>query len=195
MRRKFTPLRDAAPVQIGAKALALAPLAALLAGCISGHAIRLDEWGAAQNCHFAHVSKVEFETALRRVFDSGAPKVYGLRPEEGGAMVEQHWALDVIFAAAAGVERWRLEYAPAGDGVDAHAEVEHVPGAGLSPERYDIQRSGDAASYRLLWSRVEYVLGNRADWPRCHTASKLPGSGLCGTGSSHAPPLRLARSR
>jgi hypothetical protein len=194
MRRLFATLRIAQPVQIGARALALSPLAALLASCMSAHPIRLDEWGAAQNCHFAHITKEELETALRRVFDASGPKVYGLRPEEGGALVEQHWALDVVFASSTGVERWRLEYAPAGDGVDVHADVEHAPGAGASSGRNEIRPAGNAADYQLLWSRVAYVLGNGADWPRCKSASKLAGLGLCGAGSP-ALPLRLARSR
>ncbi|HEX3430758.1 MAG TPA: hypothetical protein VHT03_07710 [Rhizomicrobium sp.] len=158
--------------------------AVLLAGCMSAKPVRLDEWGAARNCHFAHVTKKEFETAVRRVFDASGPKIYGLHPEEGAALVEQHWALDVVFASAAGVERWRLEYAPAEDGIDVHAELEHAPGDAPS---------GKTVSYELLWSRIEYVLGNRTDWPRCKSGPKLPGSGLCASDSS--PPLKLARSR
>lgn len=175
------------------RALVLAPVAALLAGCMSAKPIRLDEWGAAQNCHFAHVAKGEFATALRRVFDASSPKIYGLRPEEGGAMVEQHWALDVVFASAAGVERWRLEYAPAGDGIDVHAEVEHRPREGVAPDRNESRVSGDTAEYQLLWSRIAYVLGSVPDWPRC--GRSLSGSGLCRAGGSHVPPLKLARSR
>ena len=176
------------------RAFVLVPVAALLAGCMSAKPIRLDEWGAAQNCHFAHVRKGEFETALRRVFDASRPKIYGLRPEEGGAMVEQHWALDVVFASATGVERWQLEYAPAGDGIDVHAAVEHPPDRSVGPDRNESRRSGDTAEYQLLWSRIAYVLGAIPDWPRCEIPSKHPGSGLSGNGSSHRPPLRLARA-
>ena len=181
------------PVQSGSRAFAPAAVAALLAGCMSTHTARLDEWGGAQNCHFAHVAKKEFETALRRVFDAGSPKAYGLRPEEGGALVEQHWALDVVFRYAGGMERWQLEYALAGDGIDVHAEVEHVEGASPLPDRNEIGDSGNSAIYRLLWLRVAYVLGNHADWPRCKSSSKFPSPGLCGTGSSDVRPPRLAR--
>jgi hypothetical protein len=196
MRRPFASSPVGQPVQAAIKASALIlALAALLAGCMSSHPLRLDEWGGAQNCHFAHVTRQEFEAALRRVFDASGPNVYGLRPEEGGALVEQHWALDVIFASATGSERWRLEYAPAGDGVDVHADVMRASGEGPSANRAETQRSGNLSNYQLLWSRLAYVLGARADWPRCETSSKVPGSGLCGTGSSHAPPLTVAKSR
>lgn len=159
---------------------------------MASHPLRLDEWGGAQNCHFAHVTKQQFEAALRRVFDANRPKVYGLRPEEGGAMVEKHWALDVVFASATGGERWRVEYAPAGDGVDAHAEVTHNSGEGPLPKRIEQPHSTDAANYQLLWSRLAYVLGNRPDWPRCETSSRVAGAGLCAIAQA---PLRLAGSR
>lgn len=168
--------------------------ATLLAGCAS-KPVRLDEWGGAQNCHFAHVTKPNFETALHRVFDASGPKIYGLRPEEGGALVEQHWTLDVVFASAAGRERWRLEYAPAGDGIDVHAEMERAPGPILSAGGKDMPPSGKTSDYQLLWSRIEYVLGKHGDWPRCESRSRLPRSGLCSTDSSAAPPPRLAESR
>src|SRR5579862_818222 len=132
MRDAFTAWRKRRVVQLGMKGLALW-VAGNLAGCVASRPIRLDEWGAAQNCHFAHVTKRNFETALRRVFNASGPKIYGLRPEGGGALVEQHWTLDVVFASASGTERWRLEYAPAGDGVDVHAEVEHATAAGPTP--------------------------------------------------------------
>lgn len=180
-------------VRRAATAFALA-VTGLLAGCTSSPPVRLDEWASAQNCHFAHVARGEFETALRRVFEASAPKVYGLRPEGGGALVEKHWTLDVIFASVSGAERWRLEYAPAGDGIDVHAEVEHTSAPGPLAKRMETQRSADRPNYELLWSRVAYVLGNRGDWPRCEK-SKIPGAGLCSTGSSQPPPLRLAGSR
>ena len=175
------------------RAFVLAPAAALLAGCAFTNGYRLDEWGSAQNCHFAHVTKKEFEMALHRVFDASAPKVYGLRPEEGGALVEQHWALDVLFKSLTGVERWRVEYAPAGDGIDAHVNVEHVQGESSSPGGNGMAPQDITANYQLLWTRIAYVLGNVPDWPRCKRP--LPESELCATGSSRATPLKLARSR
>lgn len=178
-------------VRTTAKAVPLA-FAAVLSGCTSAPPVRLDEWGGAQNCHFAHISKQQFETALRRVFNIGGPKIYGLRPEEGGALVERHWALDVVFASSGGDERWRLEYAPAGDGIDARAEVERTPRVGLSPPKTRMQPPRNAASYQLLWSRIAYVLGNRVDWPACESSSK---TGLCSVTSSGSPPLKLAGSR
>jgi len=190
MRPGITGFGIGPPVQVGARALAPAAVVALLAGCMSTPTTTLDAWRGAQNCHFAHVAKKEFETALRRVFDAGGPKAYGLRPEEGGALVEQHWAMDVIFRYADGIERWQLEYAPAGDGIDVHAEVEHGAGAGPWPDRSEITDSNNRALYRLLWSRLAYLLGNRADWPRCKT---LKSPGLCGTGPSDVPPPKLTR--
>jgi hypothetical protein len=185
------------------RAFALAPAAILLAGCVSKQVARLDAWHSARNCHFSHVAKGEFETALRRVFDASRPHVYGLRPEEGGALIEQHWALDVVFTSASGVERWRIEYAPAGDGIDAHAEVEHVRDRSVLPAGNAVVPADGTAGYQLLWSRLDYVLGNRTDWPRCKSASKrsrgpspdpLPTSGLCGPGASDAAPPKLART-
>ena len=190
IRRMYEPLQI--HVRQRARGLALV-LSLLLAGCMTSHPLRLDEWDGAQNCHFAHVTKQQFESALRRVFDVSLPKVYGLRPEEGGAMVEKHWAMDVVFASATGGERWRLEYAPAGDGVDAHAEVTHNSSKAPLLKRIETPRSTDAADYQLLWSRVAYVLGSRAEWPRCESPPNAGGAGLCG--NVHAPPLRLAGSR
>jgi hypothetical protein len=190
MRLGFTGFGIGPPVQMGLRALAPAAVAALVAGCMSTHTAGLDEWGGAQNCHFAHVARKEFETAVRRVFDASNPKAYGLHPEEGGALVEQHWAMDVVFRYAGGIERWRLEYALAGDGIDVRAEVERVERASPLPERHGIGDSGNTPVYRLLWSRVAYVLGSHADWPRCKTLQKLPGSGLCGT---DVPPPKLTR--
>ena len=189
-------------VQLGRKALAPAAVAALLAGCMSSHKVPLDEWGGMQNCHFAHVAKKDFETALRRVFNAGHPKAYGLRPEEGGALVEQHWAIDAVFREGGGTERWRVEYAPAGDGIDGRADVEHAGGAGAAPERRGLVDSGNEAMYRLLWLRVAYVLGGRSGWPRCETVTEAGGrdalaphqsAGLCGTGASDVPPPKLNR--
>jgi hypothetical protein len=195
MRRAFSPFRTGRDVQYIRRPLALAiALGALLAACTT-HPVHLDEWGGAQNVHFAHVSKTDFEDALRRVFEASGPRIYGLRPEEGGALVEQHWALDVVFASKAGLERWRLEYAPAGDGVDVHVEEEHPRRSASALADDNEQSVSNTADYRLLWSRVEYVLGKRGDWPRCETPSNLPRSRLCSTGPSAEPPLRLAKSR
>lgn len=157
------PFRTCLLVQAGARALFLASFAGLVAGCMSAHGPRLDTWAGAQNCHFSHVTAKAFESALRQVFDASRPNAYGLRPEEGGALVEQHWALDVVFAAADGVERWRIEYAPAGDGIDARADLEHVADARPSPGGHGGERSANVASYRQLWSRLAYALGRRAD--------------------------------
>ena len=194
MQKRLASVPGRRAVQRGATALAFA-IAAHLAGCTSTRPLRLDAWGGGQNCHFAHLSKQEFQTALRRVFDASGPKIYGLRPEEGGALVEQHWTLDVVFASASSLERWRLEYAPAGDGIDVHAEVERAPRAGFASAANTAQPRGDAPSYRLLWSRIQYVLGRRADWPQCKARAKQPRSGLCSGDASAAPPLRLARSK
>lgn len=212
MRLGLTRFRAHAPAQaprpgmqqIGMRTLAPAVLAGMLVGCMSAHTARLDEWGGAQNCHFAHVAREQFESALRRVFDVSRPNAYGSRPEEGGALVEQHWALDVVFRDASGSERWRLEYARAGDGIDAHADVERVEGEGASLGRNETARPAATAMYRLLWLRLAYVLGNGADWPRCETLSKPPrdsslaprqSPGLCGARSSDVPPPRLIASR
>lgn len=191
MRDEIAAVRTCRAVQLGAKALALG-VATLVVGCVSSQSVRLDEWGGAQNCHFAHITKQDFETALHRVFEASGPRIYGLRPEGGGALVEQHWTLDVVFASGSGTERWRLEYAPAGDGIDARAEVEQVPGVGALRTGKDVKPPGDTGNYELLWSRLQYVLGGRADWPRCERSSKVPHAGLCSKGAS--PPLRLARS-
>jgi len=189
-------------VQTRLKPLAPAAFVVALAGCTAPHTSQLDEWGGMKNCHFAHVAKKDFETALRRVFNAGHPKAYGLRPEEGGALVEQHWAIDAVFKDQGSIERWRVEYARAGDGIDVHADVEHVGGASSSPLHNRLGDSGDTASYRLLWLRVAYVLGGRADWPRCptvvetevHDTSAPPlSAGLCGAGSFGSPPPRLSR--
>lgn len=190
----FAPVGTGGYVRLSGRALALA-VAGLLAACMSSGPPRLDEWGGGQNIHFAHVTKAEFETALHRVFDASGPKIYGLRPEEGGALVEQHWTLDVVFASASGNERWRLEYAPAGDGVDVHAEVEHALKAGFLPVRKEMEPSENTPNFRLLWLRVQYVLGGPGDWPQCESSSGLPHSGLCSANSSAAPPLRLVGSR
>jgi hypothetical protein len=179
------------------RAFAWASAALLLAGCSSTHRAGLDAWGGAQNCHFAHVTKKEFETALRRVFDASRPKAYGLRPAEGGALVEQHWALDVVFGSAVDLERWKLEYARAGDGIDAHVDAEHVQRESVLPVGNGI--GPPTAAYQLLWSRLDYVLGNRANWPRCEESARRDprapvwSSGLCDTGSD-VPPPRLARA-
>lgn len=188
MHDAFRSVRMGRAVQSGTKLVALA---GLVAGCASQPA-RLDAWGGGQNCHFAHVTKQEFQTALHRVFGASGPKVYGLRPEEGGALVEQHWALDVVFASSSGAERWRLQYAPAGDGVDVHADVEDDPETRASPLGKNVQPLNGTANYRLLWSRIQYVLGGRTDWPECKSSRTGPGSALC-SGSSGAP-VRLAKS-
>ena len=116
---------------------------------------------------------------------------------QGLTLVEQHWALDVVFGSAVDLERWKLEYARAGDGIDAHVYVEHVQRESVLPVGNGI--GPPTAAYQLLWSRLDYVLGNRANWPRCEESAKRDprapvwSSGLCDTGSD-VPPPRLARA-
>jgi hypothetical protein len=80
MRLVLMPFRSGLLVRAGVRSTFL-PVVALLAGCVSTPGPRLDVWGAAQNCHFAHVTKSDFATALRRVFDASRPSAYGLHPE------------------------------------------------------------------------------------------------------------------
>jgi hypothetical protein len=174
------------------RAFGLSPLAVLLAGCVSTQVHKLDEWGAARNCHISHVTKKEFETALSRVFAASHPKSYALRPQEGGALVEQHWQLDVVLGSASIVERWQIEYAVAGDGIDSHADREHIVSESTLPAGNGIPGSINTKMYKLLWARLAYVLGTRTDWPACKSGETAEDSGLCA--APRVPPFRAARS-
>jgi hypothetical protein len=185
------------------KTILTSAAAAWLAGCASIPSYSLDDWRAAQSHHFAHTTSAQFEAALTRVFEASNPKAYTLRPTPTGVIAERPWREYLVIAAASGTEEWQLSYKQAGDGVDAQADLSNVPGMMIPPVAASIQRPDSTASYDLLWSRLDYVLGNRPDWLSCaawsaplrhHSVDVVSEWGLCGLGAADAPPLRLAES-
>jgi hypothetical protein len=178
-------------------------LAPLLAGCMSIPTHSLDDWRGAQSRHFDHTTPKQFETALARVFDASHPGEYQLRPLPDGVLAERRWLIYVVIGAASGDEQWHVSYAPAAAGIDARADLVNIPGGGWPPNMNGAERPDNPATYELLWSRLDYVLGNRAGWPGCddyarplahHSIDQGQGWGLCGGDWSAKPALRISDS-
>lgn len=175
----------------------------LLSGCVQFPTHTLDDWRAAQSHHFSGVTTRQFEQALQVAFGASYPKGYQVRPASNGVIVERHWLDYAVLAYTGGLEHWQISYSAAGDGIDANADMVATSSDSWPPQPNDIERPDNPATYDLLWARISYVLGQRADWESCDdyddivrhkSLDQLQGWGMCGSGADDRAPTRVLAS-
>jgi hypothetical protein len=186
-RRKRDRLRSTA---LGA----LACVALSLAACNTTPDLLLDEaaFTSATSRRFPGETRERIVRAAESVLRQSDPGRQITTRTEGFASFRQFESYGFVVAEGGG-DLWTVTSRDLADG--AEAVVRLAPRNGGGPAGPAISITGGrnpAPLYDLFWSRVEYVLGRRADWTTCGAAeSALRGrgqglaalSGLCGSGA------------
>lgn len=183
----------------------LAIIAVLLTACGQAHQITTrEDYLAEATRTYQGIDREQIIKAAEIVLKHSDPGDWDFRYKADGFVGLRRYFIYAVIAAAAGRERWEFT-ARYNDAGNIHAGVS-VSEAGNTSNSYGSQayEAGMNAVelYRLFWSRVDYVLGRRADWPDCDRAEKAikakggnPSSlaGLCGLtsqGRKSPPPQR-----
>lgn len=189
--------------------LATALVAFALSSCAAPHQIRdRDDFMAEGTRSFAGESPERIIQAAQAVMRQSDPQDFEFRNSLDGFVGLRRYTIYAVLAASQGREKWDFQVKPEGKTVRASLSITDAGDTygGYSVRQYEEQMAS-VALYRLFWSRVEYVLGKRADWVTCdqaaaeaqatntNTTSAL--GGLCGPtsdGRNSPPPERLTAS-
>lgn len=145
--------------------------------------------------------------AARAVLQQSDPSDFEFSETLSGFVGLRRFMVYAVLTTATGREKWDFQTEPKGKGIRALIAISE---AGVNSQTFSSQSFEQPLLspplYRLFWSRVDYMLGQRADWVSCAqaeaeaSASGMGGSalgGLCGptSGGRAAPaPAPLQRS-
>jgi hypothetical protein len=146
---------------------------ALLLGACAGRPppvpLSQEEWAAAQTRTFKDLARDRFVEAAKEVFelsDRGAFNYFGERDGDFRA----RRVTNIILSGQTGFQPWLIRIDQVGNDLKAHASVQST----LTGNTYrsHIGQAGSVAAYRMLWERIEFVLGRRNVWPTCDQMKK-----------------------
>jgi hypothetical protein len=163
------------------------------------------EWLAQATRTYANESAPRVIAAAEAVLRHADPGDVTFEYRVGGFTAERRFLVYAVLAAAEGEDRWTFNAGRNGTGVRASValvERARVHGTGGARQvRANVQQIG---TFRLLYARIDYLLGRRADWVTCREAPQklglppeAPGTGgLCGLtlqGRDAPPPAPLPK--
>lgn len=144
----------------------------LLGACASGPPpvpLSQEEWASAQTRIFKDLSRDSFVEAAKEVFelsDRGSFIYYGEQEGEFQAQRVTH----ILLSGQRVFQPWSIRIDQIGRDLKVHANVQST----LSGTTYrsHIEQAGSVAAYRMLWERIDFVLGRRDIWPTCTQMKK-----------------------
>ncbi len=144
-------------------------LAVFLAGCVTPPPA-ITDWRPHQERYYDGVSNAAFEAALQTTFNFSRPGEYALRIMPSELVAERNFMQYLVIAAVTGVETWSVRWASSEGGVKVVADAtSNSISTGGYVSTHMQGRPRYPAQYEILWARLDYMLGQRADWPMCKT--------------------------
>lgn len=184
----------------------IAIAAVALCSCANRQAIvDRDDFLAEATRTYHGVHQEQVIRAAESILKISDPGDWEFRYTDTGFTGLRRFYVYAIIAAQSGREKWEFGTANVGGAVRASLTISEE---GVSAGGYSIQTYEKALNaiplYRLFWARMDYVLGQRADWKTCEQAEAeakaanfIPElSGLCGLtsqGRNNIPPRLTER--
>ncbi len=155
-----------------------AVIVSILSGCAiqPPNQLSRSEW-VAESQRTYKVTPDEVIEAAERVFKLSDGNDYRFQPHDNGIVATRGWSYYLVFAAGFGSTKWKIdtiEKEPGNTLAKADTSVQHSmvfgPSSGYDPI------PGNAI-YRIFWSRMDWMLGLRKDWPTCEQSERRLESG------------------
>lgn len=174
--------------------IAVMLLATLLAGC-AGNAKKLSraEWLSTTSRTYTGVEKEHVILAAEKLMRLSDGNDYQIQHTDDGLYATRRWSIYLVFAAAFGIDYWRLTAAPVQEGIKASIQIstQHAPifpmpvvgtGSGSAWTAGAAPMSGTivngTALYELFWERMDYLLGKRKTWMTCTESNERVSKGI-----------------
>lgn len=164
----------------GLKIIAAVTCITALAGCASGPQLRSrDDWLRSTNRGYLDVSKEDVIRAAEEVLRLADGDDFAFAHHNDGFTAQRATMHYIVIAVNFGMDSWQFRATPTQEGW-IHAQVSvSTQGQAASISQPTLSGGtpmmGPAAAgvvqfanlYELFWSRVDYMLGKRPDWPSC----------------------------
>ena len=110
------------------------------------------------------------EAVLRHAY-SGKLIPMEVHHNRNGFITHRPYSTYLVVATSSGVEKWDFSTDPRPNGVLASVSISDTAQVqGRYSHAFIDTRSRSMPLFRLFWSRVDYVLGRRAEWVTCNEA-------------------------
>jgi len=169
-----------------AKSLITACLLVLLAGCAANkqHLTR-EEWLKTTSRDIEGVTKEQVISAAENLFHIADGDDFLVVHNEEGFIATRGWGCYMVFGFQSGIDSWQLKVIPTASGVKANLQIfRQMQAVAAMPTGTPYTTPGGGAPvdgnaiYDLFWSRLDYLLGKRADWTTCKIHDEKIAKGL-----------------
>lgn len=188
----------------GLKAVIAVCAIGLVAGCAKLADISESEWESARTHTFKDIDRKRVFAAAEKVFrlSDGNDFTFAYNGDGDALVATQRYVFTIVISTIVGRNTWIVKLKQVGNDVHGWVNMAHYDKTlGPNPIERTEAQAGGAATYRILWQRMEYVLGRSDKWPTCseiksafrRAKSRLTQySGWCAPWFKERKPERLA---
>ena len=156
--------------------LASCLLGVLLVSCATNRSMTREEWLTNTQKTYTGVTKEELIKKAEEVLTLADGTDFRFAHSEKGFTASRKWIVYMVIAAAMGTDSWSFEVQEKNGkliaSVQAGTQAGSI-GADGNGGTFTAPTMGEpiqsAATYKMFWDRLDYLLGKRTDWADCRT--------------------------
>ena len=158
-------------------------LSAILTGCATPHKqLTRDEWMQATTRTYAGVNKDQVLSATEKLLRLADGDDFNIIHTESGINATRNWIAYMVIAGVSGTDYWDIRATPIERGVNVSVQVstqsQNTAPMQMGSNWMPVNSTNPGtpaygvAIYDIFFSRLDYMLGKRANWMTCKEADE-----------------------